>query len=81
MVERKKDTGETGDESIEEIRRRVQQSNAANLTAEPDTPNAWDRVKLARHPNRPYTLDYIELLFAGFEEIHGDRRFGDDLGG
>ena len=78
MVERKKDTDPTGKESIEEIRRRLQQSDTANLTAEPDTPNAWDRVKLARHPNRPYTLDYIELLFAGFEEIHGDRRFGDD---
>jgi acetyl-CoA carboxylase carboxyl transferase subunit alpha len=33
---------------------------------------------LARHPNRPYTLDYIEQLFTGFVEIHGDRRFGDD---
>ncbi len=78
MVERKKDTDPTGEDSIEEIRRRLQQSDTANLTAEPDTPNAWDRVKLARHPNRPYTQDYIELLFTGFEEIHGDRRFGDD---
>src|ERR1700741_4284165 len=78
MVERKKDTDPTGEDSIDEIRRRLQQSEAANLTAEPDTPNAWDRVKLARHPGRPYTLDYIELLFADFEEIHGDRRFGDD---
>lgn len=78
MVERKKDTDPTGEESIEEIRRRLQKSEAANLTAEPDTPNAWDRVKLARHPGRPYTLDYIELLFTCFEEIHGDRRFGDD---
>ena len=78
MVERKKDTDQADDDSIEEIHRRLLESDAANLTAEPDTPNAWDRVKLARHPNRPYTLDYIELLFAGFEEIHGDRRFGDD---
>jgi acetyl-CoA carboxylase carboxyl transferase subunit alpha len=78
MVERKKDSGTSAEDSIEEIRRRLQQSSAANLTAEPDTPNAWDRVKLARHPNRPYTLDYIELLFPGFEEIHGDRRFGED---
>jgi acetyl-CoA carboxylase carboxyl transferase subunit alpha len=78
MVERKKDTDPTGEDSIEEIRRRLQDSEAANLTAEPGTPSAWDRVKLARHPNRPYTLDYIELLFSGFEEIHGDRRYGDD---
>ncbi len=39
---------------------------------------AWDRVLLARHPSRPYTLDYIDLLFTDFTELHGDRRFGDD---
>jgi acetyl-CoA carboxylase carboxyl transferase subunit alpha len=78
MVERKKETDPVDKESLEEIHRRLRESDAANLTAEPDTPNAWDRVKLARHPNRPYTMDYIELLFADFQEIHGDRRFGDD---
>jgi len=75
MVERKKDED---DVSLDEIHRRLQESGAANLTAEPGTPSAWDRVKLARHPNRPYTLDYIERLFTDFFEIHGDRRFGDD---
>ncbi len=39
---------------------------------------AFDRVQLARHPERPYTLDYIERLFEDFTEIHGDRRFADD---
>jgi acetyl-CoA carboxylase carboxyl transferase subunit alpha len=78
MVERKTDTDPIDDDSLDEIHRRLQESGAANLTAEPDTPNAWDRVKLARHANRPYTLDYIELLFTDFFEIHGDRRFGDD---
>src|SRR5215475_155024 len=78
MVERKKDTDPSDENSVEEIHRRLQESGAANLTAEPDTPNAWDRVKLARHANRPYTLDYIGLLFTQFCEIHGDRRFGDD---
>ncbi|MFS0775701.1 acetyl-CoA carboxylase carboxyl transferase subunit alpha [Neobacillus sp. 3P2-tot-E-2] len=38
----------------------------------------WDRVQIARHPNRPTTLDYISNLFAGFFECHGDRTFGDD---
>ncbi len=38
----------------------------------------WQRVQLARHPERPYTLDYIERLFTGFIEFHGDRRFRDD---
>ncbi len=39
----------------------------------------WDRVFLARHPDRPYTLDYIENMFAEFTQFHGDRLFGDDL--
>ncbi len=38
----------------------------------------WQRVLVARHPNRPSTLDYIETLFTEFHEIHGDRRFADD---
>jgi acetyl-CoA carboxylase carboxyl transferase subunit alpha len=43
-----------------------------------DSRTAFDRVKLARHPNRPYALDYIERLFEDFVELHGDRRFADD---
>ncbi|MEJ6565436.1 MAG: acetyl-CoA carboxylase carboxyltransferase subunit alpha [Burkholderiales bacterium] len=39
---------------------------------------AWQIVQVARHPQRPYTLDYIDALFTGFEEIHGDRLFADD---
>jgi acetyl-CoA carboxylase carboxyl transferase subunit alpha len=39
---------------------------------------AWRRVQLARHPKRPHALDYIERLFTDFQEIHGDRAFGDD---
>jgi acetyl-CoA carboxylase carboxyl transferase subunit alpha len=38
----------------------------------------WQKVQLSRHPNRPYTLDYIERIFEGFIELHGDRTFGDD---
>ena len=41
-------------------------------------PTAFDRVQLARHPERPHTLDFIERLFEDFVEIHGDRRFADD---
>ena len=40
--------------------------------------SAWDRVQLARHPDRPHTLDYIDHIFSDFIELHGDRRFGDD---
>ena len=38
----------------------------------------WQKVQLSRHPNRPYTLDYIGLLFEDFVEMHGDRAFADD---
>ncbi len=38
----------------------------------------WQRVQLARHPDRPYTLDYIPLITEDFIELHGDRQFGDD---
>lgn len=40
--------------------------------------SAWQIAQIARHPQRPYTLDYIEALFTDFEEIHGDRLFADD---
>ncbi len=40
--------------------------------------NAWQIAQVARHPQRPYALDYIQALFTGFEELHGDRAFGDD---
>jgi acetyl-CoA carboxylase carboxyl transferase subunit alpha len=50
-----------------------------DLDAAAESPNAsYQRVLLARHPKRPHALDYIERLFTGFEELHGDRAFGDD---
>ncbi|MBI1953613.1 MAG: acetyl-CoA carboxylase carboxyltransferase subunit alpha [Candidatus Omnitrophica bacterium] len=55
------------EEKLEEAKRRVYQS----LTP-------WQRVQLARHPKRPYTLDYIRILMTDFVEIHGDRAFADD---
>jgi acetyl-CoA carboxylase carboxyl transferase subunit alpha len=39
---------------------------------------AWDKTQLARHPKRPYTLDYVQHLIEDFVEIHGDRKFADD---
>jgi acetyl-CoA carboxylase carboxyl transferase subunit alpha len=59
---------------IESLRARAQSIRAdiyANLTP-------WQRVLVARHPNRPNTLDYVPLLFTDWFEIHGDRRFADD---
>jgi acetyl-CoA carboxylase carboxyl transferase subunit alpha len=42
------------------------------------TPAAWLKTELARHPQRPYPMDFIRTIFTGFSEIHGDRAFGDD---
>jgi len=40
--------------------------------------NAWEKTELARHAQRPYTLDYVQRMFTDFSELHGDRSFGDD---
>src|SRR6266581_1348313 len=40
--------------------------------------SAWDRIKIARHPKRPFTLDYLQSSFANFTELHGDRLFAED---
>ena len=55
------------------------EARAAELRAEIyATLGPWQRVQVARHANRPCTLDYVERLFTGFTELHGDRRFADD---
>lgn len=40
--------------------------------------NPWQRVQIARHPRRPYALDYVGMICEGFQELHGDRQFNDD---
>jgi acetyl-CoA carboxylase carboxyl transferase subunit alpha len=40
--------------------------------------SAWDRIKIARHPKRPFTLNYLETAFTDFQELHGDRLFAED---
>jgi len=58
---------------IEDLRQRV-----AGLRTEMSHREAWIKTELARHPQRPYFLDYVEKIFTDFSEIHGDRRFADD---
>src|SRR3954469_3112402 len=55
------------EKKIEETRRQI----FSNL-------NAWDRIKIARHPKRPFTLDYLQSAFTDFSELHGDRLFAED---
>jgi acetyl-CoA carboxylase carboxyl transferase subunit alpha len=55
------------EKKLEETRRQI----FSNLSA-------WDRIKIARHPRRPFTLDYLRTAFSGFQELHGDRLFAED---
>src|SRR5437868_14257636 len=55
---------------------RQHKNRMAEQTQEPQT--AFERVQLARHPDRPNTLYFVERLFEDFTEIHGDRRYSDD---
>lgn len=57
--------------SLEEKISKLKKTTYANLTR-------WQRVQMSRHPDRPYTLDYIETICDKFIELHGDRNFGDD---
>jgi acetyl-CoA carboxylase carboxyl transferase subunit alpha len=67
-------TGETPVPDIARLRDEVNELRReffANL-------GAWQRTQLARHAQRPYTLDYVRMLFTDFTELHGDRAYGDD---
>jgi len=54
-------------EQVEQMRRQLSAQQSA-----------WVKTELARHPQRPYTLDYVERIFTDWSEVHGDRAFGDD---
>ena len=56
----------------------IEQKIAATKKAIYSELSAWQRVQIARHPKRPYTLDFVERIFKGFQELHGDRMFRDD---
>jgi acetyl-CoA carboxylase carboxyl transferase subunit alpha len=66
--------GEDRSDDLVRLQRRLEsmrQDAYARLTP-------WQRTLVARHPRRPYTLDYVQLLFSDFREIHGDRKYADD---
>jgi acetyl-CoA carboxylase carboxyl transferase subunit alpha len=62
------------EEEIEQIQRKIEETRKQIF----ENLSPWQRVQLARHPKRPYTLDYIAQAFTGFEELHGDRRYAED---
>ena len=76
IAELEKQTG--SNVAQDEIKRLQEQVESLRQTEGSANKDAWTRVLLARHPQRPYTLDYIQMLFTDFTELHGDRRFGDD---
>ena len=62
------------DEEVAQIEKKIEETRRqiyANLSA-------WDRVKIARHPKRPFALDYVRLALSDFSELHGDRLFAED---
>lgn len=62
------------EEEIQQIEKKIENTRQqifSHLTA-------WQRVQLARHPKRPYTLDYLRTAFSDFSELHGDRLYSDD---
>ena len=68
------ETGVSENEALTELKRKMRTRTAeiyADLTP-------WQTTQVARHPNRPYTLDYIDAIFEDFHELHGDRTFADD---
>ncbi len=78
QLEKIQQVGEEGDidvsDKIKELESKIknkQKEIYSNLTG-------WQKVQLSRHPERPYTLYYIETMFKKFIELHGDRNFGDD---
>jgi len=63
-------SGIDAQDEIDRLEEKVRASSKAE--------KAWRQVELARHPERPYSLDYVERVFDGFIELHGDRAFADD---
>jgi len=62
------------EDEIQLIEKKIEETRRAIFT----DLSPWQRVQLARHPKRPYTLDYFNLAFEGFNELHGDRLYADD---
>jgi len=60
-------------QQLYELHRQVE-----SLRTQFEMSTAWQKTELARHPQRPYFLDYVERLFSDWSEVHGDRRFADD---
>src|ERR1039457_7045105 len=78
-IEELKFLGEGGSENISQEIKKLQDKSKALTNSIFGNLTPWQITQLARHPQRPYTLDYISMLFTDWQELHGDRMYGDDL--
>jgi acetyl-CoA carboxylase carboxyl transferase subunit alpha len=78
-IEELKFLGTDASVNISEEIKRLQTKSRALTTSIFSNLSPWQITQLARHPQRPYTLDYISMIFTDWQELHGDRMYGDDL--
>lgn len=77
-IEELRNVGSDNEINISEEIVRLEAKSSSMMESIFSSLNAWQISQLARHPLRPYTLDYIERIFTDFEELHGDRAYADD---
>ena len=77
-IEELRNVGSDNEINISEEIERLESKSISMMESIFSSLNAWQISQLARHPMRPYTLDYIEHIFTDFEELHGDRAYADD---
>src|ERR1700735_3953683 len=78
-IEELKFLGSDASINIAEEVKRLQSKSRALTTSIFSSLSPWQITQLARHPQRPYTLDYVSLIFTDWQELHGDRMYSDDL--
>jgi acetyl-CoA carboxylase carboxyl transferase subunit alpha len=78
-IEELKFLGSDNSSNITEEIKRLQQKSRSLTNSIFANLSPWQITQLARHPQRPYTLDYISMIFTDWHELHGDRMYGDDL--
>ena len=78
-IEELKFLGDGKSENISQEIKKLQDKSKALTNSIFASLTPWQITQLARHPQRPYTLDYVSMLFTDWQELHGDRMYGDDL--
>ncbi len=78
-IEELKFLGEGDSDNISQEIKKLQEKSKALTNSIFASLTPWQITQLARHPQRPYTLDYISMIFTDWQELHGDRMYGDDL--